>query len=105
MTLNKGMVPAKILLRDRYLAHAVRYTLGTHMLVQQLYHSYWPEWRSLDTIHLLMGHRSYLDKDSPIKEFNEDNIKTYDRTYGEMCRTILERIQPYLNKTTKPIII
>lgn len=90
------MVPAKILLRDRYLARAVRITLGTHMLVPQLYHYYWPEWRNLDTIHLLMGHRSYLDKSSPIKEFDEENIKTYNFTYGEMCREILAKIKPYL---------
>lgn len=91
-------MPAKILLRDRYLAHAVRISLGTHMLINQLYKIYWPEWRTLDTIHLLMGHRSYLDKESPIKEFSEQNIRTYNFTYGFMCREILDRIKPYLNK-------
>lgn len=92
-------MPAKILLRDRYLAHAVRISLGTHMLIHQLYKINWPEWRTLDTIHLLMGHRSYLDKESPIKEFSEKNIRTYNFTYGFMCREILDRIKPYLSKT------
>ena len=69
------------------------------MLVDELYRSYWSHWKDLDTIHLLMAHRSYLDAESPIKEFDEENIKTYRFTYGEMCRSILERMKPYLNRT------
>jgi hypothetical protein len=34
-----------------------------------------------------------MDKDSPIKEFDSENIKTYDKTYGFMCREILNRMK------------
>ena len=84
-------MPAKILLKHRYLAHAVKNKLGTHMLVHNLYKTYWPEWKSLDSIHLLINHRSYLDKDSPIKTFNEINIINYKFTYGYMVRDILNK--------------
>lgn len=66
------------------------------MLIHQLYKSNWTEWKQLDTIHLLMGHRSYLDKDSPIKEFDDVNIQNYKYTYGEMCRLVLDRMRAYM---------
>lgn len=59
---------------------------------------YWKEWEEMDSIHLLINHRHYLDNDSPIKEFDEENIKTYNYTYGFMCRDILSRIKPYILK-------
>lgn len=49
-------------------------------------------------MHLLINHRSYLDEKSPIKEFDHENIKTYNFTYGFMCREILDRMKPYLNR-------
>jgi hypothetical protein len=88
-------MPAKILLKHKYLAHAVKFKLGTHMLINNLYKANWPESKTLDTIHLLINHRSYLDKESPIKEFNEINIKTYKYTYGEMVRDILNRTNSF----------
>jgi len=93
---NAGYAPAHILLTQRNLAHAVKIKFGTHNLVTELYKQYWPEWKNLDTIHLLINHRHYQDAQSPIKEFNETNIQNYQYTYGEMCRTILQRIKPYL---------
>ena len=92
-----GEVPKKILLEHPYLAHRVQIKLGTHMLIHNLFKIYWPEYKSLDAIHLLINHRSYLDKELLIKEFNEENIKTYNFTYGEMCRNVLDRMKPYLN--------
>jgi hypothetical protein len=65
------------------------------MLVNNLYKVNWPEWKTLDTIHLLINHRYYLDKESPIKEFDEINIKTYKYTYGEMVRDILNRTNSF----------
>jgi hypothetical protein len=94
--MHQGHAPANMLMKHRYLVRAVKTKLGTHMLSPQLYNMYWPEWKQLDTIHLLINHRSYLDKNSPIKEFNAENIATYNYTYGEMCRDILQRIQPYV---------
>ena len=88
---NAGHMPAKILIKHKYLAHAVKFKLGTHMLVHNLYKIYWREWKTLDSIHLLINHRHYLDKESPIKDFDENNIQTYNYTYGYMVRDILSR--------------
>lgn len=88
----------KILKQHGYLAHSVPLKLGTHMLVKYLYKQYWPDWRHLDSIHLLMGHRSYLDKNSTIRVFDEKNIQSYNFTYGEMCREVLKNIRPFLKK-------
>ncbi|CAF0702834.1 unnamed protein product [Brachionus calyciflorus] len=92
-----GMVPAKIMLKHRYLAHVVKYRLGTQMLVNELYKSVWDEWKNLDTIHLLINHRSYLDEKSPIKEFNDTNIRDYNFTYGHMCREIITKLKTLYN--------
>jgi hypothetical protein len=75
------------------MAHAVKIKLGTHMLIHDLYQTYWSEWKELDTIHLLINHRSYLDKESPIKDFDENNIQNYNQTYGYMVREILNKIK------------
>jgi hypothetical protein len=61
------------------------------MLINELFKSYWKEWRNMDCIHLLINHRSYLDKESPIKEFNESNIKDYKFTFGEIARELIQR--------------
>ncbi len=63
------------------------------MLVDKLFQSYWPEWNvTLDAVHLLINHRSYLDKKSPIKEFDEYNIKNYTYTFGSIARRLLKNI-------------
>lgn len=89
---NAGWMPAKILIKHPYMAHTVVDRLGTHMLVHKLYKSYYPEWKTnYECMHLLINHRGYLDKESPIKEFNETNIIDYNATYGYMVRDIIER--------------
>jgi len=95
---NGGYYPAEILLKDRNLAHIVKYKLGTQMLIGQLFKTKnWSEWKQMDTIHLLINHRSYLDKDSSIKEFNEINIINYEYTFGEIARHILNASQIKIN--------
>ena len=75
------------------------------MLFNELFLEYnWKKWKTLDSIHLLINHRSYLDKESPIKEFNETNIWTYNRTYGIMARKILRRVNLYLPENGKELI-
>lgn len=96
---NAGQRPAEILRKHGYLAYAVKIKLGAHMLFSELYEEHnWKQWRTLDSIHLLINHRSYLDANSTIKEFNETNIWTYNRTYGIMVRSILRRANLYLPK-------
>jgi hypothetical protein len=97
---NAGRLPAKILLNHSYLAHRVDRLLGTHTKwFHNLYRlQNWKELKEFYTIHLLINHRSYLDKNSHIKEFNETNIWTYNRTYGVIARNILRRANLFLPK-------
>ncbi len=67
--------------------------LGTHNLVSELYFDKWNAWKQLDAIHLLINHREYLDPDSPIKEFDEFNIRKYNYTYGYMVRDIMKKMK------------
>ena len=62
------------------------------MLVPELYKTKnWSKWKQMDSIHLLINHRSYLDKESNIKEFNEINIQNYQFTFGEIAKDILTK--------------
>lgn len=59
----------------------------------------WPEWKNMDTIHLLINQRFLIDNKNPqIKDFDEEIIQTYNETYGEMCRDILKRIKSHIIK-------
>ena len=96
---NAGQVPAIILRKYSNLATIVQLKLGTAIYSNELFKkANWNNWMQFDCIHLLINHRSYLDKDSPIKEFDENNIWTYNRTYGVMVRSILRRANLFLSK-------
>ncbi|GAB6027908.1 hypothetical protein CHUAL_002123 [Chamberlinius hualienensis] len=87
---NAGEYPTtSVLYNQPELVHRVKLMFGVHMLVHKLYKFYWPEWTNQFTVHLLIRHRSYLDKESPIKTFDEENIKNYNQTWGEMARLVL----------------
>ena len=77
------------------LAHTVIHKFGTDPNhAKCLYYKYCPNWRtSLETVHTLVNHRDYLDKNSSIQEFDEFNILNYNKTFGEMCRDILLKIE------------
>ena len=78
--------------------HTVISKLGTENLINELYFMKdWQGWRNLDSLHLLVNHRSYLDKDSPVKVFNDTNIQTYRFTFGKIARDILNRSQVVFN--------
>lgn len=63
------------------------------MLFDEMFSINWSKWKSLDAIHTLINHRSYLDKISPnLTEFNEFNIINYNYTYGVMVREILAKM-------------
>ncbi|XP_069679840.1 uncharacterized protein [Periplaneta americana] len=88
---NAGCKPTEEILYKRpELVHRVKLLFGVHMLVHNLYKSYWNEWRKQISMHLLMRHRSYLDKEHLDKwpEFDENNIKYYNMTFGEMAREV-----------------
>ena len=65
------------------------------MMTNELYILDWDGWKhGYYSVHLLMRHRSYLNvKD--VNEtgidmnFTEENVKGYDRTFGQMARWVL----------------
>jgi hypothetical protein len=79
-----------VLYKRPELVHRVKLLFGVHMLVPTLYWTLWKEWRQLYTIHLLIRHRSYLDEENLQKWpfFDENNIKDYPMTFGEMAREV-----------------
>ncbi len=85
-------------MKNRNLAHSVKIDFGTHSLVRELYFTFWPDWRKLSALHLLINHRSYMDPDSPIKEFDEINVHNYKFTFGEIARNLLKRSGAFLEK-------
>ena len=64
----------------------------------------WNDWKDMNCIHLMINHRSYLDKESPIKDFDELNIWTYNRTYGIMVRSILRRANLFIPANNKTFL-
>jgi hypothetical protein len=88
---NAGCKPTyEIIYKRPELVHLVKTLFGEQLLMTQLYKSQWKEWRQHYTIHLLIGHRSSWDaehiKQWPI--FDENNIKDYPMTFGEMAREV-----------------
>jgi hypothetical protein len=71
--------------------------IGIHDIFFELFESYWNDWKELDTIHLLINHRDYMDPNySTIKEFDEINILNYNFTFGFMCREVMTRIKKFI---------
>ncbi|XP_023716521.1 uncharacterized protein LOC111869318 [Cryptotermes secundus] len=88
---NAGCKPTEEVLYKRpELVHRVKLLFGVHMLVHNLYKTLWKDWRKQYSVHLLMRHRSYLDKEHLDKwpVFDENNIKDYPMTFGEMARDV-----------------
>ncbi|RWS05593.1 uncharacterized protein B4U79_07596 [Dinothrombium tinctorium] len=90
---NAGELPTESILTKRPdLVHREMTEFGVHNLVEFLYKNNHPEeiWRSkFYTIHLLERHRSYMVPEDSIGFFNENNIKTYNKTFGAMARSVL----------------
>jgi hypothetical protein len=88
---NAGCKPTEELLyKTPELVHRVRLLFGVHMLIHNLYKTLWNDWRKQYSVHLLMRHRSYLDKEHLDKwpVFDENNIKDYPMTFGQMAREV-----------------
>ena len=88
---NSGEKPTfEVLHKHPELVHRVKWRLGVGALTYHLYNSKWPLWRmALDTVHLLVNHRSYLDdhyEEYPV--FNESNIVHHPYTFGEMVLSV-----------------
>lgn len=94
---NGGERPTvEILYRHPELIHRVKGNFGADTGVSvSVYKNPQMDWRRLDIIHLLMGHRSYMDPNfnkTPI--FDENNIRTYPYPFGEMAREVLDLPHP-----------
>ena len=81
-----------LLKNNSNLVHLVRSRLGMdfYLLLRILYKIYYADWKKMDAIHLLTRHHNFG------RTLNETTIERFNFTYGEMCRDVLTRIQPYL---------
>lgn len=97
---NKGHFPAQILVKYKYLAHMEPYKLGVRYLANlfYLYKTNWSKWKNMNTIHLLINHRSYSDVFSPVTSYNEANYRLRNTTFADMIEDVVQRIQPFLLK-------
>ncbi|XP_067133876.1 uncharacterized protein [Centruroides vittatus] len=87
---NAGELPSKsILFVLPEFAHTVVGGFGVDTsLVIMLYKERSEEWKKFYTLHLLIHHHYMVPNDRP-KIFDENNIKTYNKTYGDMVRSVL----------------
>lgn len=87
---NAGELPTEsiLLLRPDFV-HRVPYDFGVHNLAYMLFGMRSPKWRDYHTIHLLIRHRNYLIPEDHIENFDENNIKMYNKTFGDMARSVL----------------
>ena len=63
-----------------------------------LYREIKTEWKTMvDTGHVLINHRHYLDADNYkiYPEFDENNVWVHNCTFTHMCRDVLTRIKPF----------
>ncbi|XP_035225252.1 uncharacterized protein LOC118197822 [Stegodyphus dumicola] len=87
---NAGELPTTFILEKMpYLVHRVLYDFGVQNLVQLLYGTRSDEWKNYHGIHLLVRHKNYLLPGDSVLEFNEENIKYYNKTFGDMARLVL----------------
>lgn len=87
---NAGELPTTLILeRMPNIVHRVSYDFGVHNLVHLLYGTRSDEWKNYVGIHLLVRHKNYLLPGDTVEEFNEENIKNYNKTFGDMARLVL----------------
>ena len=80
----------ELLFQQPELLHRVKLKFGVHILTEELYNSQWDGWRQLDTIHLLINHRYYLDPHfEEYPTFDQISISNYSYTFGIMAREIM----------------
>uniref|UniRef100_A0A1B6DY42 Alpha-1,4-N-acetylglucosaminyltransferase n=1 Tax=Clastoptera arizonana TaxID=38151 RepID=A0A1B6DY42_9HEMI len=95
---NAGERPTtEILYKMPELIHRVKVIFGLdNSFINPLFERNWPEWRSLYSLHLLIGHQYMLQKKQiaenayfPV-EFNEENIGYYPNTFREMAYDVYD---------------
>jgi hypothetical protein len=88
-------LPAEILRKYKFLVHdgwpylfCSFPDVGTY-----LYESNNSDWRKYDTIHSLSRYFRKFERRPEYTTLDESNIQGYDRTFGQISRDILERIE------------
>ena len=77
-------------------AQSLYYFVST--LANELYgQTVWKNWKDYYSMHLLSRHRNYLIsqdvEESGILEFNEKNIQNYTKPFGEIARSIWNKVE------------
>ena len=94
---NAGDHPtANILAKKPELVHREKTRLGTQFLIHEIYQLAGYPWKEkLDTVHLLINHRNYLDLNfKDYRNFNERNTIHFPYEFGEMVRFVLNHTLP-----------
>ncbi|EFX86324.1 hypothetical protein DAPPUDRAFT_313305 [Daphnia pulex] len=89
---NAGERPTtEILFHHPELIHRVKVQFGADLVLSlNLYTKKEFDWRSLDTIHLMINHRSYLDPNyNQTPSFDEKIVQMYPYPFGEMAREMV----------------
>lgn len=99
---NASEKPMKeILIYKPELVHAVKTLLGVHTLSERLYiWDRWDNWRKYYSVHLIVGHRNYMDKLWNYfwwPNLDETNICDYPKPFGVMAREIYSDFCPKYN--------
>ena len=93
-----------VLTKNRYYSNAPKFICTYVMyyfistLANELYgQTVWENWKDYYSMHLLSRHRNYLIsqdvEESGIIEFNEKNIQTYTKPFGEIARSIWNKVE------------
>ncbi len=93
----KGFYPGTVLLQNqnKNVANIVPREFGTLVYSDDLYRVHKKDIQTFYTIHLIFNHRYYLDAESPIKDFDDENIKNYTFPFGTLARTMLSAVDYY----------
>ncbi|XP_076316303.1 uncharacterized protein LOC143228818 [Tachypleus tridentatus] len=86
---NAGELPTEMILeRQPNLVHRVPYEFGLRNLSYFLYGVHRTDWKNFHVIHL-SSNKAHLVSNVHLEEFDEENIKIYNRTFGDMARLVL----------------
>ena len=88
----KGELPREILKNHTNLAHAVFQLLGTYVFHRRVFEEYWPSWKKLYCIHLLIRVFNEKDKYISYEKVDINFIKNLKNTYGEMIRDLYKKL-------------
>ncbi|XP_064454733.1 uncharacterized protein LOC135366006 [Ornithodoros turicata] len=101
---NAGDLPTmRVLWHHPHLIHRVPILIGIgYAMLYKLYNpGFHPDWRNYHVVHTFIRHRSA--KADPLcgKEYDLQNIRTYNTSLGEMMREVIFGTSEYVNDTAE----